>query len=255
MDAETRRAATPEPSKRRAHIGCAGWALPAAEQRRFPEQGSHLERYAARLPAVEINSSFYRPHRASTYARWAASVPLAFRFSVKVPKAITHDQRLIDCEALLDDFLAGVTSLRDRLGCLLVQLPPSLALDRPAAEAFFAALRRRHPGPAVVEPRHRTWFTDEADAMLRGFQLGRVAADPALARHGGEPGGWPGVVYHRLHGSPRVYYSAYSTEHLSALAQRLGAEAGGADVWCIFDNTALGAATANALDLVQMLGG
>src|SRR5690349_12428290 len=67
-------------------VGCAGWSLPKEHADRFPAEGSHLERYAACFPAVEINSSFYKPHRPTTYARWAASVPPDFRFSVKVPK-------------------------------------------------------------------------------------------------------------------------------------------------------------------------
>jgi uncharacterized protein YecE (DUF72 family) len=236
------------------HVGCAGWALAVDKQPHFPEEGSHLTRYAARLPAVEINSSFYRPHLASTYARWAASVPASFRFSVKVPKTITHVQRLAGTEALLDSFLAGVTSLGTRLGCLLVQLPPSLAFDPPAAEAFFAALRQRHAGAVVAEPRHSTWFTPLAEQMLVAFRVGRVAADPPLAPAGGEPGGWPGTVYYRLHGSPRVYYSDYDAAYLDALAARLAALARAeAPVWCIFDNTALGAATLNALDLIEKL--
>ncbi|MFP5285145.1 MAG: DUF72 domain-containing protein, partial [Thermoanaerobaculia bacterium] len=69
-------------------IGCAGWSLPRSERDHFPGTGSLLERYASRFPAVEINSSFHRPHRTSTYARWSASVPAGFRFSVKVPKTI-----------------------------------------------------------------------------------------------------------------------------------------------------------------------
>ncbi len=67
----------------------------------FPVHGSHLERYAAALNAVEINSSFYRPHRLATYERWAASVPEEFQFAVKIPKAITHEQRLKGDIALL----------------------------------------------------------------------------------------------------------------------------------------------------------
>jgi uncharacterized protein YecE (DUF72 family) len=69
-------------------IGCAGWSLPRVEQERFPAAGSHLERYASVFDAVEINSSFHRPHRPATYARWAAAVPSSFRFSVKLPKTI-----------------------------------------------------------------------------------------------------------------------------------------------------------------------
>ena len=75
-------------------IGCAGWNLPKAHADAFPPEGSHLERYAGVFDSVEINSSFYRSHRAQTYARWAASVPPTFRFAVKLPCTITHAHRL-----------------------------------------------------------------------------------------------------------------------------------------------------------------
>ena len=76
-------------------IGTAGWSLPGAHFGLFPRDGSHLERYATRFSCVEINSSFYRPHRQETYARWAASVPENFRFAVKMPRTITHHARLL----------------------------------------------------------------------------------------------------------------------------------------------------------------
>ncbi|HCS41492.1 MAG TPA: DUF72 domain-containing protein, partial [Pseudomonas sp.] len=142
----------------------------------FPEHGTHLQRYAAQLTAVEINSSFYRPHRSQTYWRWAQSVPAPFRFSVKMPKLITHVQRLQGCELLLDEFLFQCTVLGDSLGCLLVQLPPSLAYDENIAAAFFLALRQRYAGSVVLEPRHESWL--DAQALLIELRIGRVAADP-----------------------------------------------------------------------------
>ena len=75
-------------------IGTAGWNIRRDSAQHFAESGTHLARYAARFQAVEINSSFYRPHRTSTYARWADSVPSEFRFSVKLPKQMTHELRL-----------------------------------------------------------------------------------------------------------------------------------------------------------------
>jgi uncharacterized protein YecE (DUF72 family) len=238
------------------HVGTAGWSLPREAQPAFPAEGTHLERYAARLPAVEINSSFYRPHRPSTYARWAASVPPAFRFAVKVPKTITHAARLVDGEPLLDAFLAEATALGDRLGCLLVQLPPSLAFDAAVAGRFFRALRGRFDGDVAIEPRHATWFVDEAEALLRESRVARVAADPPRDPRDGVPAGWAGLVYYRLHGSPRIYYSDYDATYLATLAERLAAHARtGTAVWCIFDNTALGAATANALDVTRRIAG
>ena len=232
-------------------IGCAGWSLPRTERAHFPEAGSLLERYASRFPAVEINSSFHRPHRPATYARWSASVPADFRFSVKVPKTITHGFRLQGADILLETFLAESAGLGDRLGCLLVQLPPSLSFEPGVATAFFTALRSRSSVRVACEPRHASWFAPEADEPLIKFGVARVAADPARVPAAGEPGGWPGFAYFRLHGSPRVYYSAYDEEYLGALASRLAEHAAsGRQAWCIFDNTVLGAATRNALDLL-----
>ncbi|CAA9375033.1 MAG: FIG003003: hypothetical protein [uncultured Gemmatimonadetes bacterium] len=235
-------------------VGTAGWTLPRAEQEHFPAEGTHLQRYAGRFSAAEINSSFYRPHRPSTYARWAESVPAGFLFSIKLPKAITHTQRLRDADALLDGFLGEAAGLGDRLGGLLVQLPPSLEFDSAVAEAFFSALRGRSSLAIACEPRHPTWFGDEAAELLARFRVARVAADPARVPSAAEPGGWPDLVYFRLHGSPRIYYSAYEPAYLDALAARLRAEAAaGRQVWCIFDNTASGAAAADALGLAARL--
>lgn len=239
----------PEP----AYVGCAGWSLPRAEQPRFPAEGTHLQRYSGRLPAVEINSSFYHPHRPSTYARWAASVPEGFRFSVKLPRTITHTARLLGAEDPLDGFLAEVSSLGPKLGCLLVQLPPSLSFTTTTAGPFFHALRERYVGPVACEPRHPSWFAEPADALLVEHQIARVAADPARAPGAGDPGGWTGLTYFRLHGSPRVYYSEYSPGALRGYAIAVAEAARRGPTWCIFDNTAAGAATPNALDLVEML--
>ncbi|MDB5889895.1 MAG: hypothetical protein JWP47_726 [Polaromonas sp.] len=262
--------------------GCAGWSLPRAAWPAFAATGTHLQRYAGQLNATEINSSFYRPHKHETYARWAASVPEGFRFSVKLPKAITHDKRLRDCADVLDAFVAQASGLGDTWGCLLVQLPPSLAFAGDDVSSFFGALRERYGGAIVLEARHASWFTPAADAALQRWHTGRVLADPMLfdlqdaagtinappnfinvqaptADGGGlmlgRPGGDRGIAYLRLHGSPRVYYSAYQPPVLDGLAARLEqAAAAGADVWCIFDNTASGAAIDNALYLKGALG-
>ncbi|HET9580744.1 MAG TPA: DUF72 domain-containing protein [Usitatibacter sp.] len=237
-----------------AFIGTAGWSLPRKEQSRFPEGPSHLARYARVFRAVEINSTFHRSHRAATYARWARSVPEPFRFSVKLPRTITHEQRLAGTRKLLEAFLAEIAPLGPRVGCLLVQLPPSLELTLRTARSFLAALREGFDGAIAVEPRHATWFTPEAGRMLESQRIARVAADPPRAANGGEPGGWAGIAYYRLHGSPHVYRSAYDDAFLGRLAERLRErQRGGSACWCIFDNTTLGAGTANALALMERL--
>jgi uncharacterized protein YecE (DUF72 family) len=223
-------------------------------QAAFPEAGSHLARYAARFPVAEINSSFHRPHRPGTYARWAAETPPDFRFAAKLPKAITHQLRLAAADEALDAFLAEAAGLGEKLAALLVQLPPSFAFDAAVAAPFFAGLAARTEAAVVCEPRHPSWFEDEADALLASHRVARVAADPARVPVAAEPGGWRGMAYHRLHGSPRMYYSSYPAEYLQSLVQRLLDDAAaGREVWCIFDNTASGAAAANALELAAAL--
>lgn len=235
-------------------IGTAGWAIPKQHAPDFPGGGSHLERYGRQLTATEINSSFYRPHRPTTYARWAASVPPAFRFSVKVPREISHMRRLVDAGEPLERFLTEVQALGDRFGPLLLQLPPSLAYHERQAHAFLGTLRALFDGSVVVEPRHPTWFTDAVDEMLTGFRAGRVAADPAPAPKAATPGGWPGISYRRLHGSPQMYHSAYDAGYLDATAHRLrDTTPHTEESWCIFDNTVDGAAAGNAISLLRRL--
>lgn len=235
-------------------VGTAGWSLPRAEQARFPAEGTHLERYARVLHGAEINASFYRSLRPALYEKWAAAVPGDFRFSVKVPKSVTHERRLLDCEEPLAVFLDEAAALGDKLGPLLVQLPPSLEYDASLAGAFFEVLRALYDGSVALEPRHATWFTAEAGVLLAEYAVARVAADPARVPEAAAPGGCRDLAYFRLHGSPRVYWSRYDDAWISALAEQVAeAMRGAADVWCIFDNTASSAALPNALELVERL--
>ena len=236
-------------------IGTAGWTVPRDVASHFPEERSALERYAARFRCAEINSSFHRSHRPETWARWAASVPADFRFAAKLAKTVTHQARLVGCEAALAASIAEMRQLGAKLAVVLVQLPPSLAFDADVAGAFFAALRGEWDGAVALEPRHPSWLAEEADALLVAARVARVAADPARAEGLEAPGGWRGLTYCRLHGSPVVYRSAYGEARLASYAALLRAEtAAGRQAWCIFDNTASSAATADALTLQRLVG-
>ena len=234
-------------------IGTAGWSIPREAKPAFSGVGSQLEQYAAVLPATEINSSFHRPHRRTTYERWAASVPEDFRFSVKIPKTISHTARLVACDELLDVFLDQIGGLGEKLEVVLLQLPPSFAFEPSIVVPFLKQLREKLAANVNIacEPRHPTWFTSDVEACLTDHHVALVAADPVLVSGGDEPGGWPSLRYYRLHGAPRIYYSSYDDAYIKALAERLFAHAKrGERIWCIFDNTASGAATRNALDLL-----
>lgn len=230
-------------------IGCAGWTIPRDVVNAFPAEGSHLERYAQVFGAVEINSSFYRPHRQQTYARWADSVPDDFRFSVKLPRTISHDAKLRGIDAPLAQFASEVSGLGGKLGCLLLQLPPKFEFETAAAQDFFERLAGTFDCMIACEARHPTWFSSEATALLTARSVTRVIADPAKGQPGPHQPTTAGI-YVRLHGSPRVYYTSYPDQYLAELAQDMALHAAaGRDVWVILDNTASGAAVPNALAL------
>jgi uncharacterized protein YecE (DUF72 family) len=232
-------------------IGVAGWSLPRRAAEAFPAEGSGLQRYAARLNCAEINSTFYRSHRPGVLERWAASTPDDFRFSVKAPKAVTHELRLVDCEARLAQFAGEIAALGDKLGPVLFQLPPSFAYDPDISRRAFEHWRGLFDSATVCEPRHASWFEREADELLAGLRIARVAADPARVPAAAEPGGWPGLAYYRWHGSPAMYKSDYDEAALAGLATEIASAKRPA--WAIFDNTMFGGATVNALRLSALL--
>jgi len=232
-------------------IGTAGWALPAADRALFDDGASNLSRYATRFNCVEIDSSFYRRHRADTWRRWADSVPEDFRFAVKLPRTITHVQGLADCHELIDEFASDTGGLGYKFAVGLVQLPPKLAFGASVAQAFFDDLQSRVPARIACEPRHSSWFDGDATDFLQSNGVARVAADPAIVPGASRPAGSLDIAYWRLHGSPRIYRSSYEADALERYSCEMKSMMGTADVWCIFDNTAASAATRNALDLLS----
>ncbi|MDN3921429.1 DUF72 domain-containing protein [Roseateles violae] len=240
-------------------IGTAGWSLNRDPAALFPGDGHQLQRYARVLNCVEINSSFYRPHQPATYARWAALTPPDFRFAVKLPRTITHEARLGEAgEEALQRFLGETAELGGKLAVILVQLPPSLAFDARAQRPFFERLAARTPAAIVCEPRHASWFdTPAADAALADWRIARAGADPARRPSAAQPGGWLGpagagrgaLLYWRWHGSPQLYRSPYTRDWLAQRLAELRRWPAAAEHWCIFDNTAQGAALPNALEL------
>jgi uncharacterized protein YecE (DUF72 family) len=227
--------------------GTAGWSLGIKPK----EPGSHLFHYSRSLNCVEINSSFYRPHRASTWTRWATETPAEFRFSIKAPKTITHERKLQHAKGMLKAFLEQIEPLEEKAGPVLFQLPPSLAFAAAQAADFLDTLRTLYQGEVAFEPRHETWFTADVDDLFKKYMVARVAADPPKGSPGaGEPGGASNLAYYRLHGSPRTYYSNYEDPFLARLAATVRMLK---NAWIIFDNTALSCAYPNALSLQKLV--
>ncbi|MDX1588187.1 MAG: DUF72 domain-containing protein [Oleiphilaceae bacterium] len=229
-------------------IGCAGWQVPKSLAGRFGASGTHLQRYAATLPAVEINSCFYREHRPQTYEKWARETPADFRFALKMPRWLTHQDGRLQTQGL-ETFLEQAGHLGDKLGPLLLQLPPKLAFEESGVEAFLDTLRRLHSGPVVCEPRHASWLTESAERLLSDYRVARVAVDPQRHRGDTQPGGWGGLRYVRLHGYPERFRSEYDAGFLQTLRDQLQGYAQSVETWCIFNNTARDGGARNALQL------
>ena len=234
-------------------IGTAGWSIPRATASRFNSAGTHLERYSRRFDCAEINSSFHRPHAVTTYAKWRACTPSDFRFAVKIPRTITHELKLRDTREPFVTFLAQTDGLADKRGPLLLQLPPSLSFDHSLITAFLEMVRGVYDGPMVCEPRHATWFSPLVASLLERFRISRVAADPPPVPEASSPAGWARVTYFRLHGSPRTYWSRYDEDAITTLAATIGRMSTVEQAWCVFDNTAAGAALENAWELRERL--
>ncbi len=237
----------------RVFLGTAGWSIPRANAEAFPGAGHALGRYAAVLPAVEINTTFYRRHRESTFVRWRELVPPDFRFALKLSRALTHDAELAAPHRALREFFADCAPLGDRFGVLLVQLAGSHAYAPRRATAFFSALRAQYDGPVAFEPRHASWYAPPVTALLVRARIARVVADPPRPAAATEPAGAADVLYLRLHGSPRTYSSAYDDARLATIAAQIQRTTA-ATTWCMFDNTASGAAAGDALKLQALLG-
>jgi uncharacterized protein YecE (DUF72 family) len=233
-------------------VGTAGWSNPPAKRSdRDPDQ-THLSYYAAHFSCVEINSSFYRPHRSATYERWRDETPAPFRFSVKMPRSVTHESHLKRCSAEVGHFYESIAALQPKLAAILVQLPPSLEFNGRTVRAFFNHSPHLRGTKVVCEPRHPSWFTSVADSALRDSGVSRVAADPARCAGAEVQGGASRFAYFRWHGAPRMYYSKYSLAQLATFAARVKSTEAG-EIWCVFDNTARHAAWDDALQFIAAL--
>jgi uncharacterized protein YecE (DUF72 family) len=170
-----------------------------------------------------------------------------------MPRTITHELKLQDAREPLVAFLSQTDGLAQKRGPLLMQLPPSLPFHTSVVDKFLQLVRNLYDGIVVCEPRHATWFSSSATALLVHYRISRVAVDPSALPAAAVPAGWPGVAYFRLHGSPRKYWSKYDDHYLARLAETVQTTATAEGVWCVFDNTASGAALENACELRALL--
>ncbi len=235
-------------------VGTAGWDYPGWKGAFYPEDLPARERlvyYARHFSLVEINVSFYRFVRPSTYEKWRQKVPASFLFTAKIHRLFTHLRRLkIDDEVLTEwqRWRAAVQVLGDQLGGLLLQLPPSLKADLTLLHNWIEATRP-HPAPLFVEARHPSWLTEEVWQALRTWQVGWVFSHSSR---------WPSKIvcttetaYLRFHGPREMFYSRYEPEELAPFVDELCRQRP-ARAFVIFNNTYRTNALDNARDFERL---
>jgi len=237
----------------KAYIGTSGFTYEHWRDVFYPPdvpQKRWLEFYAQHFETTELNNTFYAMPRPNVCLGWRERTPEGFCFAVKLNRLITHRKRLADSSGLLDRYLHAAGNLGEKLGPILVQLPPHWHANPQRLDEFLGICPRRHRW--AVEFRDETWLCEEVFEILRKHNAALCIHD-IIADH-------PWVVtadwlYLRYHGSGgAVYAGDYPANYLNEQAHRIGQELhAGRDVYAYFNNDALGYAVRNALDLKRLV--
>ena len=238
----------------RLHIGCSGWSYDHWRGDFYPEnlaKSKWFSHYATQFSTVEVNATFYHLPRETTWDKWRDAAPEGFIYAIKLWRQVTHRRRLADAQEPLSTFLRGAEKLGERLGSILVQLPPGLHADHQLLSSFLSLLPRELR--FAFEFRHRSWYEDETYRLLekhgcsfvlhdyRGRVTPRVAVGP--------------FIYLRFHGPEGDYQGGYSREALSDWASWLTEQASsGREVFAYFNNDIGGHAPRDAKALTELVG-
>ncbi len=232
-------------------IGTSGWNYDHWRGVFYPEglaKARWLDHYAGIFASIEVNATFYRLMRPSTFEKWRQKTPEGFLWSIKANRFITHIKRLKDVADPLNSFMESVRPLGEKLGPILFQLPPSLAFDRGLIRDFISLLPQG--GRYVLEARHKSWLCDEALSCLKESGIAWCISDTA-GRYPYLEAITAGHTYIRLHGSQRLYASCYTEGELQRWASRI--REWGVDAHVYFDNDFMGYAPMNARRLMEIL--
>jgi len=233
------------------YVGTSGWSYKHWKGDFYPSnlpQKKWLGYLASIFNTVEINATFYREPKPSTFQKWHDETPKHFLFSVKANRFITHIKRLKDIQDSLTRFYNTIVLLEEKIGCLLFQLPPSLHYDPPLIDSFLSQLDPRWK--TAIEVRHASFLNEEFYRALHERNIAFCWSDTA-GRYPYAEKVTADFLYIRLHGSPVLYRSAYTEDFLKEFARKL--KAIDRDVFVYFDNDAEGHAPKNALFLKEVL--
>lgn len=235
------------------HIGCSGFYYREWKGEFYPAtlpQKSWFEYYAQHFNTLEINNTFYRFPEQKLFDNWYKKARPDFTFSVKVPQVVTHRQRFKETEGLLNDFyVIAREGLKEKLGAVLFQLPPSMKYDEGLLKNIIGQMNVLYNN--VIEFRHISWWRQEVfDALKNANVVFCGVSYPGLISD--TVADLP-VNYYRFHGVPKLYYSRYDEAFLQRIAKQIvGSET--RESYVYFNNTASGAALENAKYLQYLVG-
>lgn len=247
------------------YIGTSGWMYKDWGKAFYPREmkKGFLQFLATEFNTVEVNSSFYHLPKSSTFAKWKGETPDGFVFAVKMSRYITHTLRLVDCFEPLQNFFASARKMGDKLGVVLIQLPPSLKYDEQTLQQFLKDLRRAQKKEKIqtrfaLEPRHQSFMEDalKVRAQLKKHDISLVF--PHSAKMASFPPEEENIlgdfVYVRFHGPSEFAASRYGARRLRPWAERInGWRKKQLNVFVYFNNDVHGHAIHDARTLKSLL--
>lgn len=236
-------------------IGTSGWHYKHWRGPFYPESMSPKDFfpfYVRYFSTVELNNSFYGLPKPETFQQWRETSPEGFLFAVKANRYITHMKKLKDTQEALTDFLERASGLKEKLGPILFQLPPSWRLNLDRLKSFLGDLPQEHR--YTFEFRNETWFDPRVYGLLRDRNVAFCIYD--LNRKTSPLPATADFVYIRLHGPGGPYQGRYDLNALQDWANHIREWLSqGRDVFCYFDNDPHGYAVQNARELIEMVTG
>ncbi len=227
------------------YIGCSGFSYRDWKGSFYPEKlksSEWLTYYAEHFNTVELNVTFYRMPRLSTFEKWYDQTPDGFLFSVKAPRLVTHYKQFNEVEEVLEPFYERVeTGLREKCGPVLFQTPPSFQFSEERLQRILSSVSDRFTN--VLEFRHPSWWNEDVFTELTKAGIlfcGQSHPSPGLPDdviRTADP------VYYRFHGVPILYRSSYSEEDLKEVREAMNDSE---VAYVYFNNTWGGAALENA---------
>jgi uncharacterized protein YecE (DUF72 family) len=251
------------------YIGTSGWMYKSWHEMFYPRElkKDFLTFYARHYNSLEINTTFYHLPKKSTFEKWRDETPPYFVFAVKMSRYITHIKRMVNCKTAIRRFLGAATGLDNKLGVILVQLPPSLAFKEKVFAKFLADLDSVRQSKKMnvlfaIEPRHPSWFEGQYEKvreLIKAKKMTLVFAhssvypfyDPDDPQET-----FSDFIYIRFHGPKEFAGSEYGTNRLKPWAKRMQKwKRQGKTVFAYFNDDAMGFAVKDAKKMQRLVSG